>query len=418
MHVRSAGIALVIVAFFAPWFFSVPLLAQEQGGNFSIIPLVVSDKGKPRDILKDTVTITNETTKKLVLYADVQDFDPADGPRPMKEGPHNPDREKNLANWIEITRGRIVLQPGETVQVPYLVHINLRALPGVYHAEVGFYEGPNRRDAVAKPYSKSTMMVTIEVLDDARERLQLDSFLSDKSIFSGNSASFSYALENVGNRAMTPRGQIRIYNRRGQEVATLDVNEAGSSLAPDDSSQLASVWDAAGRFGKYKAFLDVEYGQTGTVQDTVYFWIFPWREVMIGFILLLILAAAVTYMVHVKLTYNRLGYAPAAVGGRANARVVRAASIIEEEENDDEDEIDDEEMQDDETGGHVVSLNSRSNGSASPTALTRPAPKPMNPGPTALQKRTPAQPTRIPKGRNGQPSCEHHVVNLAAKNRQ
>ena len=282
--------------------------AQEQSANFSLLPLVMNDKGKPRDILKHTITITNETNKKQILYAEVSNFDPAKGAVVM-DGPTSADVDKSLANWIEITRGRIVLEPNETVQVPYLVHINLRAHPGVYHSEIAFYEGTNRKDATTKPRSYGTMMVTIEVQDDARERLQLDNFLPDKSIFSGNTASFQYAVQNTGNRTITPRGQIRIYNRKGQEVATLPVNNDGESISPSAGSGLAAVWDAAGRFGKYKAFLDIEYGQTGAVQDTVYFWIFPWREILIGFILLLIVAAAVTYLIHVRLTYNRFAYA-------------------------------------------------------------------------------------------------------------
>lgn len=274
-----------------------------QQGPFAVAPLVITEKGQPRDILKQSITLTNNTGQKVEVYADVQNFDASAGSQKANftSGEHV---AGSLANWIEITRGVIELEPFETIQIPYLVQINLRAKPGTYYAQLVFARAKRgRNDSFVDPSHEIRVMMTVEVQDDAQERLQLGMFLPDKAVFAGNNASFTFGLENVGNRTLIPRGEIRIYNRRGQEVATLPANTESETISPSGKQQLAAAWNADGRFGKYKAFLDLEYGQAGAVQDTIYFWVFPWKEVLIGFFLLLVLIVSVTYLIHLRVTY-------------------------------------------------------------------------------------------------------------------
>lgn len=145
-------------------------------------------------------------------------------------------------------------------------------------------------------------MLNVEVVDDAKERLQLGNFITKRGIVFGDSASFSYILENIGNRNVEPRGSIRIFNRRGEEVGSIPLNADSKEISPDNKKQLAAAWNATGRFGKYKAFLDLEYGenQLASVQDTIYFWVFPWKEIIVAFIGIIVLAVFGTYIVHMR----------------------------------------------------------------------------------------------------------------------
>ena len=279
----------------------VPVVTSAQEGSaFSLTPVVVHEKAKAREILKKTLTLTNNSNRPFNLYASVNNLDTQVGLQEFKVLSET-DLSKSLANWIEITRGVIELAPGETRQVPYLVHVNLRAQPGLYHAKITFSEGPTRVDAEDSAY-KSDLAITLEVLDDAKEHLQLGTFSPDKPFFSGSDASFSYTLENNGNRALSPRGELRIFNRKGEEVAAIEVNGDGKVLEPSTTDQLATAWGSAKRLGKYKAFLDVEYGETqrGSVQDTVYFWVFPWKEVLVIFVILAIATILGTLYLHNK----------------------------------------------------------------------------------------------------------------------
>lgn len=267
--------------------------------SFSVTPHIIDEIGKPRDIIKKTAVITNNTNHNVKVYAFVHNLDSEQGEQDFLSRT-DVDLKDSLANWIEITRAMMRLAPGETRQVPYLIHVNLFAEPGTYHARIGFGSGSNQDDAEKTLTSDTSIAINIEVPDDSKERLQLGLFKSDKTFFSGGAASFTYLLENIGNRALSPQGEVRIYNRRGEEVAAIDASSNGASLLPDATSQLGAVWNTTGNFGRYKAFLDLSYGdkQYGTVQDTVYFWVIPWKKIVGIFLFLSIMVGIVAFMLH------------------------------------------------------------------------------------------------------------------------
>ncbi len=268
--------------------------------EFSVTPIVTNEKAEPRDIIKKELLVTNNTNQRMDLYITVENVDPENGDENF-ESPAISDLSTSLANWIEITRGVIELSPKESRKIPYLIHVNLTAKPGNYYARIKFGKGSKRSDAENKKDGAS-LMLNVEVVDNAKERLQLGNFITKKGIVFGDSASFSYILENIGNRDIEPRGSIRIFNRRGEEVGSVPLNADGKEISPDNKRQLAAAWNAAGRFGKYKAFLDLEYGenQLASVQDTVYFWVFPWKEIMVAFVGIMVLAVFGTYVIHMR----------------------------------------------------------------------------------------------------------------------
>jgi hypothetical protein len=85
-------------------------------------------------------------------------------------------------------------------------------------------------------------------------------------------------------------------------VGSVPLNADGAQITPDNKKQLAAAWSAVGRFGKYKAFLDLQYGenQLASVQDTVYFWIFPWKEILFALLGVGILAVVGTFVIHMR----------------------------------------------------------------------------------------------------------------------
>lgn len=276
-----------------------PVLS-ETAPPYTITPVVANEKAKPRDIIKKELVLTNNTAQKVSLYITVEDIDPLRGAEAY-EGVGDSDLSTSLASWVEITRGVIELDSGESRKIPYLIHVNLTARPGSYFVHIKAREGSNREEAEARD-DGATLMLNVEVLDDAKERLQLGTFATDDSVILGTQVSFSYLLENIGNRDIEPRGSIRIFNRRGEEVGSVPLNPDGLEITPENKEQLASVWSATGRFGKYKAFLDLEYGenQLASVQDTVYFWVFPWKEILATLVGVLVLAVVGTFIIHMR----------------------------------------------------------------------------------------------------------------------
>ncbi|MFZ2886895.1 MAG: hypothetical protein WA021_03695 [Minisyncoccia bacterium] len=265
------GALLSLLVFVMPFFV--------HAADMELTPFVIDEKAKARDIIKKELTIRNTSNRKLNLYPGVNDVNPEDGKIVFVSAVSGEDREASLANWIELSRGVVELSPGEEKTMPFTIRVNMTALPGVYHAAISFSEGSTRTSAEQNG-ELVTLMVNVEILADIKESLQLNKFATDNFFLSGDDVLFDYQLENTGNQALQPKGEIRIYDRRGEEIAAVEVNGDGKLVAPEEVAQLASVWSAVQGFGKYKAMLNVEYGesQLASVQDTVFFWVVPWKQ--------------------------------------------------------------------------------------------------------------------------------------------
>ncbi|MBP9669334.1 MAG: hypothetical protein KBE09_03525 [Candidatus Pacebacteria bacterium] len=274
-----------------------PQLARAENELVTITPVVIDEKAKVRDILKKSITIKNIGDRKLNIYPAVNDVHPDEGEEDFVAAQDSLDRAASLANWIELSRGVIDLSPGEEKVIPFVVRVNLNALPGTYHANISFTEGGSR----AGSNKVASLMVNLEVQSEVKEIMQLNKFFTDNVFFSGDDVLFNFQVENIGNQELSPTGEIRVYNRKGEEVASIDVNKEGKAVSPDQVAQLASVWSAAHGFGKYKAFLNVDYGksQAASVQDTVFFWIIPWQQLLGLFV------AGVIAVIGLALYYHR-----------------------------------------------------------------------------------------------------------------
>lgn len=282
-----------------------------HAATLDVSPVILDGKGKPREILRYTVTVANTSNVTKIVYPWVATVDAKKGDLSAEEFEER-QRSESLGSWIEMSRQGIAIPPGESREVPILVQLDLYAKPGNYHARLNFSPGPTAAKAEANIEETSSVLLNVEVLDDANERLQLAAFTPDKNFFGGDKASFSYKVENIGNRGVTPTGKIRIYDRKGEEVATVDANEKGEKLEPDAKLALASVWAAGDHFGRYKALLELNYGTDGrgVITDTVFFWIVPWGKLAGMFVALMVAAVIVAIVFH-SYYISRRRFAPA-----------------------------------------------------------------------------------------------------------
>lgn len=267
---------------------------------FTATPAIIDGKGKVREILHYSMTVVNTTKHLVTIYPWVTDIDSTEGESGSSDlaGTREKELSESLARWIEVTRGSVDLLPGEQKDIPVTVQINLNAKPGLYHSTIHLSSGSTRPDAEANSKETMDVLVNIEVLDDINERLQLNTFVPTKGVFSKDSASFNYNIENIGNRGEVPHGKIRIYDKAGREVAAIEANQEAKRLEPSSKAMLSSVWASGGSFGRYKAMLDLEYGGRGTLQDTVYFWVIPWKKLLGMFISLIVLCVATAIVMH------------------------------------------------------------------------------------------------------------------------
>lgn len=286
-----------------------------KADSIVLSPVIIDDKARARDILKHSITLVNNADYKLNLYTFVNNILSEEGKQEFSD-PSKADQTSSLANWIAIRRGSIQLNPGEKKKINFEISVNLRAKAGIYHAAIAFVEGATRYEAETKLNGASSVTVNLEVVNKVTERLNIKKFAPGRTFFSGFPVSFSYEFENIGDSPETPSGEIRIYNRSGEELTALKINENGLAVEPGTILKLANFWpgvqndafnakvasirQGSGGFGRYKAILVLEYGDNHSkvVQDTVFFWIMPWLEILIIFTISAFLIIALTYLIH------------------------------------------------------------------------------------------------------------------------
>jgi hypothetical protein len=267
--------------------------------DLSVSPVVIDKEAKPRDILKGEFTIKNTTGHHISVFPDVREYAQGAGP-------------SSMIPWVELSRGAIDLAEGESRQVPYLIHVNYDAKPGNYHAILWFGTGSFRSEAEANPGRATEILVNIKVLDDAIERLQLATFVPNKQIFPNEKTEFSFGVQNTGNRLIAPSGNLRIFDRRGREIAVVPVNIDRTMIPPDSRELLAAAWNADGKFGRYKAVIDLEYGGQGKqITDTTFFWVLPWAKTLSLFTGVSVAIVILAIMLHARGEARRRVFVPA-----------------------------------------------------------------------------------------------------------
>lgn len=263
--------------------FLTPLFALAS--DIEISPKVVDMKGRVREISHYSITLKNKQAGLLSVFVWAVDIDQAKGALANEDmsGMNANARSGSPSRWIEISRSISVL-PKEEQSIPLQVQIPSDAKPGIYHVSLKFSSATTQSEAMACLQCTQEVQLNIEVTEDIREKLQLYSFASVKNIFVKPKADFNFSVENTGNRTVIPNGKIRIFDNSGKEVGLVDVNTEGKQIEPKGKDMLAASWAANGKFGKYKAMLDVSYGQRGSMQDVVYFWVVPWTR-LFGFVI-------------------------------------------------------------------------------------------------------------------------------------
>lgn len=300
---KLQNLKIIILIFAAVGIFVFPAFALASPNfRLEVTPAVIDEKGKKRDIFKESLVIENTSKGKLDVYTFVNNISIEDGKQEFLSLA-GADLADSLANWIEIPRSMLELGPGESKKIDFKIQINLRAEPGEYHALISFADGSTRSEAEQKLKESPSIMVNIEVEEDIVEYMQLINFFPEKSIMS-SPATFFYNIENIGNQTLIPSGEIRIYDSRGREIASAPINKNMAAIEPGSAARLSSVWIAEKEIGRYKAVFNLEYGkkQRGNLQDTVYFWLIPQKEFLL--VILTLIFGNIFFVIIWRYGYN------------------------------------------------------------------------------------------------------------------
>ncbi len=290
---------LLLCVLLLSFFYSIPVFAAE----YVVTPLALNYDLQKRSIVQDTITIINNDSRRIRLYATVNTV-ATDGNGVVEgfQAPSDVDRTNTPTSWIEITRGRIEVDPGERKEVPFTIRMNPMTKPGDYNVFIGFAEAPNQPVAQQKVMRGDAPGTLLYISVDREQNmfLRLRRYTIDRFVTTEKGGVLSYTLENPGKTDVIPKGEVIIYDTKGNEITALPLNtEDTPVVAGKTTTYTLSVPNDLG-LGKYKAFLSVEYGEylTDSLNDTAYFYILPLKQIIITFVILLILATLFALYIH------------------------------------------------------------------------------------------------------------------------
>jgi hypothetical protein len=272
--------------------FAVFLPGLADAADLNIRPFLIDKTVEPREFLQEQVSITNNTNRKLNVYATVNEITvDKEGEILAYESPIMTDRTKTIASWVEVKRGRIEIQPGETEAVDLGFRIHPNAVPGEYHVFIGFGAAEKRFQAVeaARAGELDGVIVKLTIEDKRTEYLRISGFIIDRFVTSAADKKVEIELENLGDVPATPQGEIIFFTSNGEEIDAIPVNTDLLMVPPGETVTITSELPLGNQLGRFKANLALQYGETqrASLYDTTQFFMMPLH------ILLLMLGAAV-----------------------------------------------------------------------------------------------------------------------------
>lgn len=301
------------------------LLQAQPAAALTLIPPATEVNLDSGTVYADTIKLFNETDHDVTLYTEITNFTASeDGSKPQYEfGLELTD----LATWIQVEPGPIVLAPKERKDIPYTINPPENAEAGGHYAIIFFSDNPPQTSndkGKIQIGSKLGSLILARVAGDVQESGNIESFLAtdQRTVFNHLPVQFSLAFHNSGNVHLRPTGNIQIKNTFGQSVQTLELNAESSATLPDSTRTYKATWEKSvvhnttdswlKRFweetkneqanfaiGRYTATASLVAGQNNqiTEQTTVVFWVLPWRIMSLytlaGVILLLVLIRAI-----------------------------------------------------------------------------------------------------------------------------
>tara|TARA_B100000508_G_scaffold120126_2_gene101107 strand:- start:2354 stop:3373 length:1020 start_codon:yes stop_codon:yes gene_type:complete len=273
-----------------------------SAGEYTVRPFLIDVTAAPRDIITETVKLTNESTyRKYVVYATVNEITvDTEGEIFAFMEPVTTDRTNTVTSWIEVKRGRIEIPPGEEREVPITFRINPFAQHGEYHAFVGFVPAANRPTAekIAMDGEADGVVVKITIDDEREDSMRIGSFSIDRFVTDEDSREVEIEVENLGEIKSAPQGEIVFYDSRGEELTAVSVNTEGVEVAPGETKTLTTTIPDVSGLGRYKANLSLKYGenQKAALYDTTFFYMMPFHLMLIVLFSVVLVSLFVTYL--------------------------------------------------------------------------------------------------------------------------
>jgi hypothetical protein len=249
----------------------------------TIGPAKIEYRVDPGAIISDKLLLINEGDKEQTFYAAFEKFTEVNGEKKFL-----PSEPAELAQWFKMEKS-VTLKAGEQKEIPFTIEVPKNAPPGGHFAVIWWGTAPPGGQVAI--VTRAGILVFLQVSGEVNEKGDIAEFSLAKGKFIFKLPDdFVVNFQNQGNTYLKPLGEITIKNIFGSSIAAFKVNFKERIIFPANTQALdiAKKFDKPPfAFGLYKAELALQWGEKGNSgQRGIWFFIFPWKTVLIVIIIL------------------------------------------------------------------------------------------------------------------------------------
>ncbi len=239
-----------------------------------------------------SLTVVNKTNKLLEIETKIHSFKTEEqGNVVLFENKDNPLER----GWLKLLGDARLLKllPKEKKKLVFLVSVPPDAENGGYYVAIHFEEKELKKSKKEEKIKSKNILVLLGVVSENDNNLSkkgtIEELRHPDFIFYGP-IKFRVKFRNLGKIHYKPLGQIEIYNIFNQKSGTIFLEN--KNVFPQSSLFIDSVWNRKYFLGKYFVVVKMFDGEGNPLIKTGVFWAFPWKEIGVVIIVIILLIIA------------------------------------------------------------------------------------------------------------------------------
>jgi hypothetical protein len=276
--------------------------AVTGGSGISAIPPRLEATVEPDGANTYTLKVRNESPNARDIKVSLRDFIVTDNqgtPNFLDDLPQNLNNRWSASSWIQVSPSQLSLKPGETKTVRLTVMPPLNALPGGHYAAVIYTPDAFSLYNTITGSSIQTNVGTllyITIPGDINQNASVVSFSAPKFSEFGP-IDFTTTIKNSSDIHIQPVGAITVKNWFGRKTGQVSLD--GTNIFPYTTRDFKNTLNKKWLFGRYQADLKAAYGSAGgLVTATLFFWVIPWRLIILIIAALAIITTLIFIIKH------------------------------------------------------------------------------------------------------------------------
>ena len=270
--------------------------AQDAVRTITVTPPTVSVTGDPGYYTEGTMGIINDSDSAITFKAEMHDFIVQDNAGTPEILPANTLMTTySAAAWMGVTPQIFTIQPKKRQNLNYFLQIPGDAKPGGHYAAVIFV--PVNKNTVESTGSQVNGQVgtlfSVAVNGPIKENASVTKFFAN-GLQEYGPVNILSQIKNYGDLHIKPKGYITVSDMLGRK-AILPLKEF--NIFPQAARDYENQFGGKFMIGRFKAELLASYGVNNNLPlaATVYFWIFPWKIVLVTTLIVIAIILGIMY---------------------------------------------------------------------------------------------------------------------------